>query len=68
MRHRIRNKKTFEYVGHVETLEDGDLSITFHDVWVGLFSSFAAWNCQHGLIYIMEVDLTGYDWESRLFD
>lgn len=38
-------------VGFIEVLQDEDLSITFHGVWVGVFSTFEAWNCQYGGVY-----------------
>lgn len=59
MKHDIAEKDG-TVVGIAEVLEDGDLSITFHDVWVGCFNTFEAWNCQHGNIYTLVVDATEF--------
>lgn len=58
MKHDIAEKDG-TVVGFAEVLEDKDLSITFHDVWVGVFSTFEDWNCQHGGAYMLVVDDTG---------
>jgi len=57
MKHDIAEKDG-TVVGFAEVLEDKDLSITFHNVWVGVFSTFEAWNCQHGGAYMLVVDAT----------
>lgn len=58
MKHDIAEKDG-TVVGFAEVLEDNDLSITFHGVWVGVFSTFGEWNCQHGGAYTLVVDDTG---------
>lgn len=56
MKHQIIDKQGVN-VGYATVLDDGDLSITFHDVWVGAFSTFEGWNCQHGLAYTLVVPI-----------
>lgn len=58
MKHDIAEKDG-TVVGFAEVLEDGDLSITFHGVWVGCFNTFESWNCQYGGAYMMAVNDTG---------
>ena len=43
-----------QVVGKIETLQDGDYSVTFHDVWMGVYHTFSSWNCQHGGIYAIK--------------
>lgn len=67
MKHRIIDKHG-DNVGYATILDGGDLSITFHDVWVGAFSTFEGWNCQHGLAYSLVNPCSPYNLQGNFLE
>lgn len=60
--------KNNEKVGTITSLEGGGYAIEFHDVYMGVFSSFEGWNAQHGLAYTLEGDSVMFEFDIELDD